>query len=85
VAARLLGVGRTTMYELIGRGDIDTVHIGRSARVPVRSLDAFVSKLQSRTNDGRSSASATVRPEPRRSAGSHSRPPNQGIAVTPQS
>jgi excisionase family DNA binding protein len=52
VAARLLGVGRTTIYELIARGDIDTVHIGRSARVPVCSLDAFVSKLQTRAQNG---------------------------------
>jgi len=52
VAARLLGVGRTTIYELIARGDIDTVHIGRSARVPVCSLDLFISKLQNRARNG---------------------------------
>ena len=34
-AARVLSVGRTTMYELVGAGEIEVVHIGRSARVPV--------------------------------------------------
>jgi excisionase family DNA binding protein len=85
VAARLLGVGRTTIYELIAHGDIDTVHIGRAARVPVCSLDAFVSKLQTRAQKGSPSTSATVRPEPRRSAGVRPRPPNAGTAVTPPS
>ena len=34
-AARVLSVGRTTMYELVGAGEIEVVHIGRSVRVPV--------------------------------------------------
>ena len=43
-AARVLSVGRTTMYELIGAGAIEVVHIGRSARVPVRALEVFVER-----------------------------------------
>ena len=31
-AAAVLAVGRTTVYELIGAGDLEAVHIGRSAR-----------------------------------------------------
>ena len=31
----VLSIGRTTMYELVGAGEIDVVHIGRSVRVPV--------------------------------------------------
>ncbi len=27
-AARVLSIGRTTMYELVGAGEIDVVHIG---------------------------------------------------------
>ena len=46
-AARLLGVGRSTLYELMGNGDLKVVHIGRSARIPVGSVDAFVARLQS--------------------------------------
>jgi len=43
-AARELSVGRTTMYELVGSGEIDVVHIGRAVRVPVAELDAFVAR-----------------------------------------
>jgi len=38
----VLAVGRTTVYELIGAGDLEAVHIGRSVRVPVDALRAFV-------------------------------------------
>jgi excisionase family DNA binding protein len=43
-AARALSIGRTTMYELVAAGDIDVVHIGRSVRVPVDALHAFVER-----------------------------------------
>lgn len=85
MAGRLLAVGRTTIYELIARGDIDTVHIGRSARVPVCSLDAFVAKLQTRAQKGSSSTSATVRLEPPRFGGDRSRPPTPGTTAIPPS
>lgn len=45
-AATVLGVGRTTVYELIGAGQLETVHIGRSRRVPVDALHAFVERLR---------------------------------------
>jgi excisionase family DNA binding protein len=41
-AARVLSVGRTTMYALVGAGAIEVVRIGRSVRVPVEALQAFV-------------------------------------------
>jgi excisionase family DNA binding protein len=37
-AARVLAIGRTTMYELVGAGEIDVVHIGRAVRVPMAEL-----------------------------------------------
>src|SRR5205814_1367360 len=43
-AASVLAVGRTTVYELIGAGDLEAVHIGRSARVPVASIELFVAR-----------------------------------------
>ncbi len=46
-AGRLLGIGRTTMYELIGAGEVEVVHIGRAARVPVDSVERYVSRLRS--------------------------------------
>lgn len=47
-AAALLGVGRTTAYELIARGELDVVHIGRATRVPVASLEDYVERLVTR-------------------------------------
>jgi excisionase family DNA binding protein len=43
-AARVLSVGRTTMYELVAAGEIEVVHIGRAARVPAASIEAFVER-----------------------------------------
>ena len=45
-AARALAVGRSTLYELIGSGQLATVHIGRSVRIAVGELEAFVSRRQ---------------------------------------
>jgi excisionase family DNA binding protein len=44
-AARRLSVGRTTIYELMSSGELQSVNIGRSRRVPVSSLASFVSRL----------------------------------------
>jgi excisionase family DNA binding protein len=44
-AARRLSVGRTTIYELMSSGELQSVNIGRCRRVPVSSLSLFVSKL----------------------------------------
>ncbi len=43
-AARVLSIGRTTMYELVAAGQIDVVRIGRAVRVPVAELDDFVAR-----------------------------------------
>jgi excisionase family DNA binding protein len=42
VAAASLGIGRSTVYELISRGELDVVHIGKAVRVTVVSLEDFV-------------------------------------------
>jgi excisionase family DNA binding protein len=44
--AALLSVGRTTVYELIAAGELETVHIGRAVRVPADALKGFVSRLR---------------------------------------
>ena len=56
-AARVLSIGRTTMYELVAAGEIEVVHIGRSARVPTAALEEFVER--------RRAGGATVRPATR--------------------
>lgn len=47
-AARALGLGRSKTYDLIASGELETVHIGRAARVPVDAVEAFVARLRSR-------------------------------------
>ena len=44
-AARLLGVGRTTMFELIGRGEVKSVRLGRRRLIARKSLESFVEEL----------------------------------------
>ena len=45
-AALVLGIGRSTLYELIVADEIEVVHIGRSARVPVAALHEFVDRCR---------------------------------------
>ncbi|MGH9023716.1 MAG: helix-turn-helix domain-containing protein [Acidimicrobiia bacterium] len=47
-AARALGLGRSKIYELIAAGELETVHIGRAARVPVDALEVFITRLRQR-------------------------------------
>lgn len=44
--ARRLGVGRSTVYELIKTKQIETVKIGRATRIPVDSTLALVQRLR---------------------------------------
>jgi excisionase family DNA binding protein len=52
-AARILAIGRSTLYELIGRGELPTVHLGRAVRIPLEGIRALVDR-QARTADARS-------------------------------
>lgn len=45
-AARALGLGRSKTYELIAAGELEVVHIGRCARVPVDSVETYVERLR---------------------------------------
>lgn len=42
MAVRLTGIGRSTLYELIKSGEIETVKIGRSTLIPFRCLKRLV-------------------------------------------
>lgn len=44
-AAELLSVSRNRIYELIRSGQLRTVQVGKSRRVPARSLDDYVTRL----------------------------------------
>ena len=48
-AARVLRVGRTTVYALLKAGDLHPVHIGRSCRLSRAELERYVNRLDART------------------------------------
>ena len=41
-----LGVGRSMLYEMAARGDVQIVRVGRRALVPVASIEAYVNRLR---------------------------------------
>ena len=41
-AARMIGIGRTKLYELISAGELETIKIGKATRVTTASLHEFV-------------------------------------------
>ena len=43
-AARMIGVGRTTLYELISSGELETVKIGNATRSTTASLHNLVER-----------------------------------------
>jgi excisionase family DNA binding protein len=43
-AARLLAIGRTSVYQLIWDGDLTPVRIGRCVRISVAELERFVNE-----------------------------------------
>jgi excisionase family DNA binding protein len=45
-AARVLSVGRTTVYALMKSGELQPVHIGRSCRLSRAELERYVKRLQ---------------------------------------
>lgn len=51
-AARALGLGRTTVYALMRDGELRSVRLGRSRRVPYASLVEFVERITELGIDG---------------------------------
>jgi excisionase family DNA binding protein len=47
-----LSVGRTTLYALVAKGEVETVHIGRRCLVRADSLAAYVDRLTGLESDG---------------------------------
>ena len=50
-AARVLNLGRSTVYELIAAGRLEVVHIGRSTRVPADAIARLIANLRSSKTD----------------------------------
>lgn len=47
-AADWLGLSRSKLYELLAAGELPTVRIGRSRRIAVTDLEAFVDRRRTR-------------------------------------
>lgn len=52
-AAQVLGIGRSLIYELIARGEIPSVRLGRCLRVPIESLQQWIREREEERIDGR--------------------------------
>jgi excisionase family DNA binding protein len=49
-AARALGLSRARVYQLLATGELGSVKIGASRRVPTADLQGFVQALRSASN-----------------------------------
>ena len=45
-AAQLLGVGRSQIFELIARGEVESFKIGRLRKIPRDALTAYIDRLR---------------------------------------
>ncbi len=45
-AARQLSLAPSTLYQLLLRGEVESVTIGRSRRIPMSALTAYVDRLR---------------------------------------
>ena len=43
---RILAVSRSSVYELMAAGRLETVHIGRSVRIPVDAVVSYIGTLR---------------------------------------
>lgn len=46
-AIRLIGIGRSKLYELIASGDLEVVKIGRCTLIPIASLHDLIERAKS--------------------------------------
>jgi len=55
-AAEVIGVRRSTLYQLLTAGEIESVRVGRSRRIPVDALESYVARLREREAAGTASS-----------------------------
>lgn len=58
-AAAILGLGRSTIYELVRTGELPTVHIGRTTRIPARDLQSWIEQRRSVNGLGAGKSNST--------------------------
>ncbi|WP_349260063.1 helix-turn-helix domain-containing protein [Actinocrinis sp.] len=47
-AATALRISRTKLYELLDSGEIESIHIGRSRKIPADALRTYIDRLRAR-------------------------------------
>lgn len=50
-AADLLGVSRSTIYQLMGSGEVPSIRVGKLLRVPLNALEKWVEERGSNSPD----------------------------------
>ncbi|MGH3026216.1 MAG: helix-turn-helix domain-containing protein [Gaiellaceae bacterium] len=45
-AATALRISRTKLYELLDSGEIESIHIGRSRKIPADALRTYIDRLR---------------------------------------
>lgn len=50
--AQKLGIGETKAWDLVGRGEIASIRLGKCRRVPLAALDAFIETLVAEQGNG---------------------------------
>jgi excisionase family DNA binding protein len=59
-AGKRLSIGRSSVYELMGNGSLESVTIGRSRRIPSDALKVFVERLRGENSDQLTNLKATI-------------------------
>lgn len=52
IAAQMLGIGKTKLYELIAQGEVEVVKIGKVTLITVRSLEALIDRHCAAVTEG---------------------------------
>ena len=47
----MIGIGRSTLYRLMDSGEIGSIHLGASRRIPLSEVCAFVDRVTAPTID----------------------------------
>jgi len=50
-AADIIGICRTRVYDLLRAGELESIRIGRSRRIPTAALEDFIARLRAQDND----------------------------------
>ena len=45
-AANILHIGRSTIFKLIRDGELESIRLGRSRRIPVDALEQYINDLR---------------------------------------